>query len=209
MCSPERLAREAPEQRERRLAKARAYIKANPDKAAKARAKWAAAHPEYPRAYYDSRAAEVKARAAAWKRANRQRARENNRRWEKANPEKAAAAAKVYKARKRREPGYRLSSSVSTQMRQCLANGKAGRKWEALVGYTIADLVPHLERQFLPGMSWANYGVWHIDHRRPISSFAFTCAEDQDFITCWALSNLQPLWAEDNLTKGARYDGAA
>lgn len=62
----------------------------------------------------------------------------------------------------------------------------------------------HLERQFSPGMSWANYGRWHIDHDTPVARFNFDSAEHPEFKACWALTNLKPLWARDNLSKGAR-----
>ena len=50
-------------------------------------------------------------------------------------------------------------------------------------------------------MSWDNYGEWHIDHILPDSSFYYVSTEDDEFKKCWALSNLQPLWAIDNLKK--------
>lgn len=53
-------------------------------------------------------------------------------------------------------------------------------------------------------MSWDNYGKWHIDHKTPKSVFNFTQAEHRDFKRCWALKNLQPMWAEDNHSKGAK-----
>src|SRR3546814_3330220 len=55
-----------------------------------------------------------------------------------------------------------------TTLFRSLGDGKNGRSWEILVGYTVADLMAHLERQFLPGMSWDNRGEWHIDHIRPL-----------------------------------------
>lgn len=56
-------------------------------------------------------------------------------------------------------------------------------------------------------MSWDNYGVhgWHIDHRRPVASFDLTDPIQQ--AQCFHYTNLQPMWAPDNHTKGARYDG--
>jgi hypothetical protein len=51
-------------------------------------------------------------------------------------------------------------------------------------------------------MSWENRSEWHIDHRRPVSSFNFLSVDDPEFLECWALSNLQPLWAADNIRKG-------
>lgn len=73
-----------------------------------------------------------------------------------------------------------------------------------LLGYSIDDLIFHLESQFQEGMTWANYGEWHIDHIKPDSWFNYSSTEDEDFKKSWSLQNLQPLWAKDNLSKGAR-----
>lgn len=78
---------------------------------------------------------------------------------------------------------------------------KGGRSWEAILGYSTEDLKAHIERQFQRGMSWDNYGEWHVDHIVPVAEFAFTSADDPEFKACWALTNLRPLWARDNLTK--------
>ena len=53
-------------------------------------------------------------------------------------------------------------------------------------------------------MSWDNYGDWHIDHIRPCCSFDLSKIEEQE--KCFHYSNLQPLWAEENMTKGGKYD---
>lgn len=110
-------------------------------------------------------------------------------------------AAKRQKRRREQSPGYRLHANFSRLINMALRGGKAGRKWQSLVGYTLDDLRCHLERQFVKGMTWRNYGEWHVDHIRPRSSFQFTSADDAEFKACWALTNLQPLWAPDNLSK--------
>jgi len=69
------------------------------------------------------------------------------------------------------------------------------------VGYSLDELKLHLESQFTEGMSWENYGKWHIDHIIPLSSFDIQNYDDKSFKKCWSLENLQPLWAEDNLKK--------
>ena len=73
-----------------------------------------------------------------------------------------------------------------------------------LIGCHPDELVTHLEKQFEEGMTWENYGEWHIDHIKPCALFDFTKEEHQR--KCFHYSNLQPLWAEDNLSKGARYE---
>jgi hypothetical protein len=50
-------------------------------------------------------------------------------------------------------------------------------------------------------MSWENYGDWHIDHIVPLSSFTFTGVDDPEIRIAWALSNLRPIWAKENIKK--------
>ena len=85
-----------------------------------------------------------------------------------------------------------------------LRGQKAGRSWESLVGYTLDDLVLHLERQFTDGMSWENIGAWEIDHIRPKAFFRYETSEDDLFKECWSLANLRPLWARENRSKHAK-----
>lgn len=98
-------------------------------------------------------------------------------------------------------PKYRLKKNISRVIGLSLNGDKGGRHWESLVGYSLETLKTHLERQFLPGMAWSNYGEWHIDHIIPVSAFNFEKPEDLDFKRCWALKNLRPLWAKDNVSK--------
>lgn len=95
---------------------------------------------------------------------------------------------------------------MSAAIQHAIKAQKAGRKWEALVGYTVHDLMQHLEAQFKPGMNWENQGsYWHIDHIRPKSWF--DQLDPAQFKACWALKNLQPLEAIENIKKGNRYEG--
>jgi len=112
---------------------------------------------------------------------------------------------KYKKSCKKSQRKNRIHTAFSSNMRISLRNGKNGLPWEELVNFTTDDLKAHLELQFNDGMSWENYGEWHIDHIRPISSFNIESYTDDDFIKCWSLDNLQPLWAIDNLKKGAKW----
>ena len=71
-----------------------------------------------------------------------------------------------------------------------------------ILGYSPHQLKETIESKFVDGMSWTNYGEWHIDHIKPISSFDKT--ENPKVIN--SLDNLQPLWAFDNLSKGSRFE---
>lgn len=104
---------------------------------------------------------------------------------------------------RRSEPKERINHTVSGAIYKALKERKNGHHWESLVGYTLLELMSHLEKQFKPGMSWGNYGNsgWHIDHKIPQSVFNYTSPEHIDFERCWALENLQPLWEKENLVK--------
>lgn len=116
----------------------------------------------------------------------RQQQRERKRRWDK----KAML-----------NPMHRLSNNLRGGMHHALKGKKGFRKWEDLVGYTLQDLINHLTPLLGEGMTWENYGKWHIDHKIPKSWFRYESADDPKFKECWALSNLQPLWAKDNVRK--------
>ena len=125
-------------------------------------------------------------------------------RYRAANPSKVHKWGVRYRATHADDPGFRLNLNISRAIHKSLRGRKGGCPWEVLVSYTLADLMAHLQARFLPGMTWENIGQWHIDHIIPVSAFNFERAEDVDFKRCWALSNLQPLWESDNLSKGAR-----
>ena len=107
--------------------------------------------------------------------------------------------------RKRRDdPKANIDHRMGQLIRAGLKRGKGGRAWKSMVGYSIEELMRHLERQFTKGMSWENMGGWHIDHILPKSGFSFSSPEDSDFKACYALSNLRPLWSLDNIRKNAK-----
>lgn len=113
-------------------------------------------------------------------------------------------------AKERRHiPFHRVTENIRSAINQSL-NRKNITKHSPtfeILGYTGHELVAHLESQFENGMSWDNRDEWHIDHIRPISSFNFDSTEHPDFKKCWALNNLQPLWAGDNIRKNNQWDG--
>lgn len=73
-----------------------------------------------------------------------------------------------------------------------------------LVGCTTDQLRAHIEKRFLPGMSFENYGQsgWHVDHIIPCARFDLTKPEHQKM--CFHFTNLQPMWARDNISKGCK-----
>ena len=108
------------------------------------------------------------------------------------------------------KPHFKLKQNISSLINQRLKrrlSSKNGKSTFNFLPYTINELKQHLEQQFAKGMSWNNYGLfgWHIDHIKPDFLFNYKSVEDKEFQECWALKNLQPLWAKDNLSKGNKY----
>ncbi len=124
------------------------------------------------------------------------------------NKEKYNEYKRKFLIKKREDPIFRLSLNISRGIHHSLKEGnkKGGRHWESLVNYTLSELKIHLENLFKEDMSWENYGKngWHIDHVTPKSLFNIKACGDEEFKKCWALSNLQPLWERENLSKGNR-----
>lgn len=112
--------------------------------------------------------------------------------------------------RRRADIRFRLKGNISKAIIKKLKkrlSSKKGKSTFTFLPYTIEDLIQHLESLFQLGMTWKNYGPrgWHIDHKRPDCSFNYKSVDDKEFQECWALKNLQPLWAEENEKKGGRY----
>lgn len=97
---------------------------------------------------------------------------------------------------------FKLTKILRTRLIHAL-NGQLKHKTTLnLLGCSVEQLWIHLEKQFLPGMTRENHGLWHIDHIKPCASFDLSKPEEQQ--KCFNFSNLQPLWAEDNFKKGAK-----
>lgn len=138
----------------------------------------------------------------AWEKHNPGKVKERHNRYLDSHPEKAKEFNRRSSHKARSTPRGKLLCNVKTKIAGCLKGSKNKRQWESLVGYNLKDLKEHLEKKFTPEMNWDNYGsYWHLDHIIPIAAFNFTTPEDIDFKKCWALENLQPLKAIDNIKK--------
>lgn len=101
---------------------------------------------------------------------------------------------------KRKQLRCVVSRSIAQKLKQRGSCKNSSSILECL-GYSIEQLKQHLESKFQPGMTWDNYGKWHIDHIIPDSHFNYDKIDDEQFKLAWALENLQPLWAAENYRK--------
>jgi hypothetical protein len=169
---------------------------------------------EYYQKNKEVRAAGNKARYEANKEA---RAAAGKARYQK-NKEQIAARSRIYRratreqrnaqhrVRMQTDPLYNITICLRNRLTKVLreARAKKTKSTFGLLGCTIEEFMVYLEAQFQPGMTWDNRSEWHIDHKIPCVSFNLLDPEQQRL--CFHYTNLQPLWAKDNLSKWAKAD---
>ena len=106
-----------------------------------------------------------------------------------------------------KHPKNNLSKRIRSGVRNALKGKRKKSKTFDSLDFTIDELFEHLEKQFVDGMGWHNMSEWHIDHIIPIAAFNYETNLCPEFKTCWALGNLRPMWAKDNLRKNDKIPG--
>ena len=144
---------------------------------------------------------------------NKERKRESDRKYREKNKEYFKEYREKYKERRNELRRERLKTDPLFKMKKNLRN----RTWSAfknkgyskksktqeMLGVDWGVCKAHIERQFTKGMNWDNYGDWHIDHKIPLAS----ANTEEELKKLCHYSNLQPLWAEDNLSKNDKING--
>jgi len=113
-------------------------------------------------------------------------------------PESKELANTRFRRRFETDTNYRISHNLRGRMHKALRSGSQ----VADLGCSIEEFKCFIENQFIEGMSWDNYGKWHLDHVRPLA--AFNLEDRTQFLEVANWTNYQPLWAEDNIRKGAK-----
>lgn len=147
------------------------------------------------------------AQSVAWAKANPDKQKEHrNRYYQTHRQARIDTSKRCTQARLGRDFAFRIKHHLRGRVHSSIRDAKLGtRKADTtikLLGCSWSELVKYLENKFAPGMSWENHGLhgWHMDHIRPCASFDLSDPEQQK--TCFHYSNLQPLWAADNIRKG-------
>jgi hypothetical protein len=139
-----------------------------------------------------------------WLSENKDRWNEYIKEYREKNVDKIRKIKRDYeRTRKANDPLYKLVANFRTAIYTVLKENnmdKYGHYFEILQ-YSPVELATHLENQFTEGMEWENYGEWHVDHKTPITAFNFQEIGDNEFMKCWSLENLQPMWADENIRK--------
>ncbi len=186
------------ENKDRKAAWNKTYYKINKDK-----------RRAYNKAYREANKDKIKIKRQEWTEANREKTkayreanRDKQKAYREANKDKIKERKKLYmRKRMQTDDLFRLKNVL--RQRTCLAFKAQGyaknTKTQKMLGVDYEVAKAHIERQFKKGMSWSNYGEWHIDHIIPLAS----AKTEAELIKLCHYRNLQPLWAEENLTKRA------
>ena len=120
------------------------------------------------------------------------------------NKKRLPITLEIQRIRLKTDINFKLIRYLRSRIWHALKGNYKSKTTMKLVGCSIEKLKQHLESQFKEGMTFSNYGKWHIDHIRPCTSFDLSKLDEQ--YKCFHYTNLQPLWAEENLRKSSSYD---
>jgi hypothetical protein len=170
----------------------------------------------YSNNYYYAHYEEVSAKQAAYRERNREKIRQYDKAYREAHKEERAEAARAYHKTHRKEVNarqvrrahndlqFRLRKNLRGRLSSAIRkNSKAGSAVRDL-GCTIPELKAYLEGLWQPGMDWSNWSRagWHIDHIKPLDAFDLT--DRKQCLEACHYTNLQPMWAKENCSKGPR-----
>ena len=154
--------------------------------------------------YYKKNREKILEYFSDWQKENREHLNTYHQKWREKNIDKHRDYKRKYeKHRKDTDPLYKLISNFRTAIYQVLkeSNVEKNGHYFDILKYSPEELISHLENQFKDGMTWDNYGEWHVDHIKAISLYNIKEIGDEEFMKCWSLSNLQPMWGEENIRK--------
>jgi hypothetical protein len=167
--------------------------------------------------YYAKNKETILSYCKTWSLKNKERKKEVSKKWRDLNPEKVRKYYSDYAKRNKQKineknkkirstPIGKLKTSLRNSSKRIAYYSGAKKRFPTVkfLGCSFACAKQHIESQFKDGMSWDNFGEWHIDHIRPLASFDLTDVTQQ--LMAGHYTNLQPLWAAENMAKGAKYE---
>jgi len=166
------------------------------------------------KSYYNKNYKKIKLKVSKYRKSNPDKVKEIKQKIYEKNKERILIVNKLYREnnrekrneyvrnRKLTDPIFKLKHLMNSRMRIFMKSHNITKKNKTfeIVGCNPKELKEHLENQFKAGMSWDNQGDWHIDHIIPLSSGN----TEEDIIKLCHYTNLQPLWAIDNMKKGSK-----
>lgn len=174
------------------------------------------------KSYYDRNKDAIISQAKIYYAENRDKILEGKKKYYMANSDKKAEYNRQYRLENKEEINktkrkyyrkaivtdynYRIKMMLRTRMYNALRGSAKAASTIDLLGCSIDYFMEYIKEQFKPGMTWENHGEWHLDHIKPCALFDFSEPAQQK--ECFHYTNMQPLWAVDNIIKGAKYEEA-
>jgi len=173
--------------------------------------------------YYLNNKEEILIKQKKYRDENKEKVKESSKKYRTNNFEKIKKEKKIYyqknkekirerhrnymRKRRKTDKMFKLKDNIRSLIKNSFLYSKnwgKTSKTQKILGCSFEELKRHLESQFQKGMTWDNYGRngWHIDHIYPVSR----ARDEQHLLELNHYTNLQPLWAKDNLSKGNRLD---
>lgn len=166
---------------------------------------------KYCKEYYQVNKEKIKERTKEYRQANKEYCKEYIKEWYQVNKERVKEYNKDnkerkkeytkewYRERRKTDPLFKMNRNLRKRTWEAFKNKgyKKTSKTQEMLGVDWEIAKQHIERQFTKGMNWDNQGEWHIDHIIPLAS----ANNKEELMKLCHYTNLQPLWAKDNLSK--------
>ena len=158
---------------------------------------------EYRKKYYKEYRLKNKEYFIAYRLKNKEHFKKYQKKWFLKNIERIKKYRNQYERERRKtDLNWKLRVNLRIRIAEALRGFNKSKRTMELLGCTIEELWTHLEDRFTDGMTRENHGKWHVDHIKACSKFDLADPEQQQI--CFHYTNLQPLWALDNMKKGNR-----
>lgn len=180
---------------------------------------------EYKKEHYQQNKDQIAEQGKKYYEDNKEEILKRNKKYRTNNKDKVSQQRKEYRTKNQHSlneyfreyrltnPNHRLAQNLRNNLNKKLTQINVSKDSSTiqLLGCTINEFRSYLEKLWLPNMSWDNYGVyknqgtrtWHIDHIKPCSLFDLTDIKQQK--ECFHYSNMQPMWADENIAKSNKY----
>lgn len=158
---------------------------------------------EYLKNYTELNKEEIKEYKKEWYNKNKEKIKEKSRKYYQENKEKIKERNRMNRIEKNNsDANYKIKNNVLKNIQDGLKIGFFNNRLEKVLGYTSNDILKHLEKNFIEGMTWDNFGSrfihirnWHIHHIVPMKIYNFY--NEDEIKKCWSLENLLPRWNDD------------
>lgn len=156
---------------------------------------------EYLKKYHQTHKERIAKQVKEYQQKNKQKIIEYQKKYRKENHDKLLEKTKIQRINRRKiDINFKIMCNLRKRIWDALKFNYKSKHTLELLGCSLEHLKSHLESKFKLGMSFSNYGKWHIDHIKPCAKFDLRKVTEQ--YKCFHFTNLQPLWAKDNLSKG-------